>query len=508
MPAALPLVPVYTGAQLRAGERLLLDAGQGSQLMRRASWGLAGVVLKLLGGRVAQAEDHRLSGSRGLRRRGSARSTIYGARVTGLIGPGNNGGDGLWALSFLRRRGVDVRAVLTRERVHEEALAAFLRAGGRVVDEVPEDTEVVIDAILGTGFRGEFAAPQIPDGALVIACDLPSGVDADTGQVRGSALPAAHTVTFGGLKMGLLAGDGGHLSGRLHTVDIGIGEHLPEPRAYAVSEGAPVRPAPPQATDHKYSRGTLHILAGSQHYPGAAQLAVGAAVSTGVGMVTFEGPEEVRRQVLAAWPEAVHSAEDDQEGLDRRLGKARAVVVGPGLGEEPAQRQRASEIIRWAVRERRPCVVDASALAVVPHLELGPEVLLTPHAGEARSLAGQLGLEGAGELLGSDPVGVAESLARRTGAAVLLKGATTVIASPEGEVLLHRAQAPGLATAGSGDVLSGILGAVLATQTPELSLVQCAALAVRLHAGAAARLDPEGEGGFGASALLPGPGVS
>lgn len=479
MSVELPLEPVWTGTQIRDAEKPLLDLGRGTELMRRASYGLAGVVLRVLRGR----------------------GRIYGAKVTGLIGPGNNGGDGLYALAFLRARGVDARAVLVRERGHEEALQAFLRVGGRVVEQAPADTEVLIDAILGTGFRGEFDAPAVPGGAVVVACDLPSGVDGDTGQVRGSAIWADHTVTFGGLKRGLLAGEGGHLSGELHTVPIGIEENLPETQVHVVSESAGVRPAAPKTTDHKYSRGVVHCVAGSPQYPGAALLTASAAAAAGVGMVTFEGPEEVRRQVLPRCPEAVHVVERDRDGLSTGLKKARAAVVGPGLGGEPEQQQTAAEVIRWSVRMRRPCVVDASALTLVPDLKLAPEVLLTPHLGEARTLAQGLELDEAEELLTSDPVGAVQKLAQHTGAAVLLKGATTVVAAPDGGVILHRAEAPGLATAGSGDVLAGLLGATLATQSQTIDVLHCAALAVRLHADAAARLDPQGQGRFGASAL-------
>ncbi|GGE70034.1 NAD(P)H-hydrate dehydratase [Nesterenkonia cremea] len=501
MTSALPLAPVWTGAQVRAAEMPLLEAGHGPALMRRASWGLAAVVLKLLragsgaAARGAWDPGAQVSGAR-----------VYGARVTGLIGSGNNGGDGLWALTFLRRRGVDASAVLTRGRAHQEALQAFCDAGGRVVEEIPAQTELIIDAVLGTGFHGEFDAPQIPEGTAVVACDLPSGVDADTGEVRGSAIPADHTVTFGGLKLGLLTGDGGHLSGRIHAVDIGLREHLPTPRAQLLPEDWDPASSwtPPRSADHKYSRGAVHILAGSPQYPGAAQLTVGAALNTGVGMLTLEAPEEVRRQVLMEAPEVVGAPDYGPDGINERLKKCRAVVVGPGLGEDPAQLESASDAIRWAVHQRRPCVVDASALALVPEITLCEQVLLTPHLGEARRMAHGLGLREVEPLLSTDPAAAAEALAESAGATVLLKGATTVIAAPGGETLLHRAQTPGLATAGSGDVLSGVLGAVLATQQDELAVAEGAALAVRLHAQAAERLDPAGHGGFGASALVVG----
>ncbi|WP_310536296.1 NAD(P)H-hydrate dehydratase [Nesterenkonia flava] len=485
--------------------------------MRRAAWGLAQHVLSLLGGQA------------------------YGRRVVGLIGSGNNGGDGLWALALLRRRGVDARAVLVRQRAHPEGLAAFRAAGGRVVQELEADADVVIDAILGTGFRGEFQAPELPDRALVVACDLPSGVDADTGQVRGTAIQADHTVTFGGLKTGLLVGEGGLRSGQLHLVDIGLGPQLPPPDAHCVAAGAaretmgevegdreaahdtsrtpmdsadlrevsgapvsqaatlhmrpPVGPGPllrgPAPGAHKYSRGTVHVVAGSAQYPGAAVLSVGATVRTGVGMVTFQTAQQAADRVISSFPEAVAAAEPS---------RASAVVVGPGLGEDPAQLLAAQQAIRWAVQEETPCVVDASALALVPQLKLSQNILLTPHLGEMRRLLRSCGHPDLLELLSTDPLQAVRSAAERLQATLLLKGPTTIIASPGGTPILHRGSTPGLATAGSGDVLAGILGAVTATQKAPID--QLAAAAAARHVQAARLLDPHGTGAFGAAQLL------
>lgn len=244
-------LPVYSGSAIRAAEEPLLAEGQGPALMRRAAHGLASQVLSLL----------------------RSRGSIYGSLVVGLIGSGNNGGDGLYALAQLRARGVDARAVLVTERTHAAALEEFRRAGGRLSQEVPGQTTVLIDAILGTGARGAFTLPTIPGlaeaarSSTVVACDIPSGVDADTGRCPGDALAAQHTVSFGAAKLGLLLGEGGLLSGEIHTVDIGLGDQLPAPAARELTgpeHGAP-RPRP---GDHKYTRGILQVVAGSGQFPG------------------------------------------------------------------------------------------------------------------------------------------------------------------------------------------------------------------------------------------------
>lgn len=504
------LSPVYRGEQIRAAEKPLLDAGKGEQLMRRAAHGLAHRVLQIL----------------------EQTGGVYGARVTGLIGPGNNGGDGLWALAFLRRRGVDAHAVLLREKAHPAGLEAFRRAGGRTAEDIPAGTSVLIDAILGTGFKGAFTRPEVPglqqavSAAVVVACDLPSGVDADTGAAAADVIPADHTVTFGGLKQGLLAGAGGRLSGTVHTVDIGLGPQLPKTPVHAAEPAQPgTGPAPgaepenpaapamlpavrgPQAADHKYSRGTLGILAGSEQFPGAALLTASAACATGCGMVSLYAPAEVNRLVLQRRPEVVPGT---APATAPEAGKApAAVVIGPGLGQDPQRMAEAEAALEHALQESVPCVLDASGLQLVrTQLRrrggLNKNVLITPHAGEARRLAQDLRdpvltkqlTPGAGE----DPVEAARRLAGALDCSVLLKGATTIIASPQGEVILHRAQTPGLATAGTGDVLSGILGALAATQPKDWSAV--AVHAVDLHRRAAVRIDPHGRGRFGASALI------
>jgi ADP-dependent NAD(P)H-hydrate dehydratase / NAD(P)H-hydrate epimerase len=491
------LVNVYTGDQIRAAEKPLLDAGYGPTLMGRAAYGLA-----------QHIADH-YSSARG---RG-----LYGARITALIGPGNNGGDGLYALAHLARRGAAVSAVLTRDHAHPEGLQALRAAGGRVADHIHPLTEVLVDAVVGTGFRGDFTRPQVPglgiledDAALrplVVACDLPSGVNADTGAAGEGVIAADHTVTFGGMKQGLIAGRGGTLSGMLHTVSIGLEEHLPRTPVQLTSVQDPVTASSPLPTDHKYSRGVLHLVAGSSAFPGAALLTAGAAVSTGVGMVILQAPDAVRSQVISAYPEVVGVPASSNPAT---MARSDGVVIGPGLGDQPQLLSESEAVLEHVLKSGTACVLDASGLGLIRDQlrrrgGLNTNVLITPHVGEARRIAVMLRDRVLASMLDSgsakaDPVEAARRLAGSLDCSVLLKGSTTVVASPQGEVLLHRAQAPGLATAGTGDVLTGILGALCATQ--ERDWLAVTAQGMSMHTAAAQRIDPAGRGRFGASALV------
>lgn len=484
-------LPVYSGTQIREAEKPLVDAGEGPALMRRAAYGLASCVLGLL----------RSAGG------------SYGARVVGLIGSGNNGGDGLYALAELRSRGVDARAVLVADRAHPQALEEFLRAGGRVITEVPADTTVLIDAILGTGARDAFTLPDVPGliasarTSTVVACDIPSGVHADTGRCPGDALAAQHTVTFGAAKLGLLLGQGGLLSGEIHTVEIGLADQLPAPAAWELT--GPELSAPrPRPGDHKYTRGILQVVAGSAQFPGAAELTVGAAITSGVGMVRLQAEPSVSSSVLQSWPEAVTS----QGRAEKALEGATAAAIGPGLGRDRSRQVEAETILRATVDAQMPCVLDATGLELLrgdllSAGDLGAALILTPHLGEARRIADALQDEELQGLFAGEPdtLEAARALAQALGATVLLKGPSTVVAGPDGTApLIVRSATPGLATAGTGDVLTGIIGALLATagSTQNLDFSRIAAEGARLHAAAAQRLDPHGRGHFGASALI------
>ncbi len=407
---------------------------------------------------------------------------LYGRSVVVLAGAGNNGADALYAAERLARRGMRATALAVADRVHPEALAAFTRRGGRLerldggnaqaLARVCAEADLIIDGILGTGASGplrEGAAAFVdavnaaagPRGArkpLVLACDGPSGVDLESGTAGGPVLSADATVTFGAAKPGLLSGAGAAAAGELNVVDIGLG------LADGVADGgggpavwrlelhdAAALYRRPRAADHKYTRGVLGIAAGSGQYPGAAVLATGAALATGVGMVRYLGPASVATLINAEHPEAVCSTGGVTEA------RSQAWLVGPGAVGDPQQARRA----RDAISSGLPVVVDAGALSEVP-ATVGPQVILTPHAGELVSLFAGHGRRVTRADVEGEPVRHALEAARMTGATVLLKGFTTVVASPTGEVFSQADATPWLATAGAGDTLAGILGALAA----------------------------------------------
>ncbi|MCZ9883331.1 NAD(P)H-hydrate epimerase [Arthrobacter sp. B2a2-09] len=444
------MISAFTGTQIRAAEQPLLDAGEGAVLMQRAAHGLAHAVVREL-----RAEGRRL----------------YGSSVTVLAGKGNNGGDGLFAAAMLAGRGMRTTAVLTAGSAHPDALAAFGAAGGRVhvLDEdnaeelavLVAGDDVVIDAILGTGARGGLggsaaeliAALQELRPDLVVACDIPSGVDADTGEVHWPVLTARLTVAFGGVKAGLMADPGEGCAGRVILVPIGIDEYLPAPalRRFSALDLAAVLPDPGRRA-HKYTRGVLGIVAGSERYTGAAALCVESASAAGAGMVRYLGPEAVARQVLARTPEAIWEPAEP--------GRVQAWLLGPGL-DGAEQTDRARDVIAAASGAGQPAVVDAGALELLPE-RCPPNWILTPHAGELAALLGRGEVRVTREDVESRTVHFARLAAEHTGAVVLLKGATTLVASPSGAVFSQSDGCPWMSTAGSGDVLGGIVGALAA----------------------------------------------
>lgn len=455
------MISAFTGQQIRDAEQPLLDSGEGAVLMQRAAYGLAQAVIREL----------------------KKRRRLAGACVTVLAGKGNNGGDGLYAAAYLARRGMRATAVLAGDSVHAEALAALLAAGGRVLQLGPSNAEelavlcagedVIIDALLGTGARGGLreapaeliAALQELGPRLVVACDVPSGLDAGTGEVHWPVLDADVTVTFGGVKAGLLTDPGEGCAGRVELVQIGIEAGLqdqaPELRRLTDPDLGALLPRPGRRS-HKYSRGVLGIVAGSSRFAGAAVLGVHAAALAGVGMVRYVGPGSAARMVLSRTPEALWE--------DKDPGRVQAWVVGPGVdGEE--QLGRAGAAVEAALGHDLPVVVDAGALSLLPD-RCPPQWILTPHAGELASLLDSLPSTGEVAVTRADvesrPLHFVRQAAQQTGATVLLKGATTLVASPSGIVFSQSEGIPWMATAGSGDVLAGVLGALLAQAAEEI----------------------------------------
>ncbi|MBP2339344.1 hydroxyethylthiazole kinase-like uncharacterized protein yjeF [Saccharothrix coeruleofusca] len=448
---------LWTTARVRAAEERVMARVPAGSLMRRAAFGVATAALELLGGK---------------------------RRVGLLVGAGNNGGDALWAGYYLRRRGVAVRAVLLApEKAHAEGLAAFRRVGGRVVDRLGE-VDLVVDGIVGLSARG----PLRPDAAEhvahldapVLAVDLPSGIDPDTGAITGPAVRAAMTVTFGCLKPVHALAD----CGEVRLVDIGLGPELAGPDLAELDDAEVGAHWPvPGPQDDKYTQGVTGVAAGSATYPGAAVLATGAALLATSGMVRYAGA--AADGVRARWPEAICT------GSITDAGRVQAWVAGPGLGTGLS----AEAVLRTVLEAGVPVCLDADAITMLannPDLwdarDPDTPVVLTPHDREYERLAGEVG---------HDRVAAARRAAEKFRAVVLLKGHVTVVAGPDGRVLVNRASGSWAATAGSGDVLSGLIGALLAARLDPVLAAGCAA---RLHAVAAERAS--GGAPIPASALL------
>ncbi|MFD0316768.1 NAD(P)H-hydrate dehydratase [Streptomyces flavalbus] len=452
----------YSVETVRAAERAVMARLPEGALMQRAAAGLAAACAELLG-------------------------KVYGRRVVLLVGTGDNGGDALYAGARLARRGAGVVAVpVDPERVHPGGLRALRAAGGRVAsvgDGAPaviERADLVVDGIVGIGGKGGLrgAAVELAEVArkgpgAVVAVDLPSGVDADSGEVRGAAVRADLTVTFGAYKPGLLVDPAREYAGVVRLVDIGL--ELPdvgELEALQHADVARLLPVPGVESD-KYRRGVVGIAAGSARYPGAAVLAVAGALRGGAGAVRYVGP--AKDAVIARFPETLVSDQGP-----RHAGRVQAWVVGPGAADDASA---VGEVIAAHV----PVLLDADGLRLADpdavRARTAP-TLMTPHAGEAAALLG-VGREEveAGRL---DAV---RELARRYRATVLLKGSTTLVADPEGGAV--RVNATGtswLATAGSGDVLSGLVGSLLAAG---LSALDAGSVGAYLH-GLAGRYAADG----------------
>jgi hydroxyethylthiazole kinase-like uncharacterized protein yjeF len=427
---------VYSVEQVRAAEEALMATLPDGALMARAASGLAVECARLL-------------------------DRVYGARVALLVGAGNNGGDALYAGAALARRGAEVRALLlVPDRAHPRGLAALRAAGGRPVPALPDElggADLVVDGIVGIGGKGGLrgaagalaaAARDVP----TVAVDVPSGVDADTGAVEGEAIRADVTVTFGALKAGLLVGAGAVHTGELRFVDIGL-HHLLPPADASVLEAVDVaRLIPtPDATDDKYTRGVIGVVAGSVAYPGAGVLTTGGAIHGGAGYVRYAG--SAVDAIRARYPEVV--VHENAAPSDLRV---QAWAIGPGIGTDDAARGLLADVLSTDL----PVIVDADGVTLLGE---SPELLrnrtaptvLTPHDREFARIA---------SVPSADRLGSVRAAAHALRATVLLKGDATIVATHEGQAWINRTGTPWLATAGSGDVLSGLIGSLLAAGVP------------------------------------------
>jgi hydroxyethylthiazole kinase-like uncharacterized protein yjeF len=392
---------------------------------------------------------------------------VYGSRVLLLVGAGNNGGDALFAGALLARRGAAVRALLLApDKAHPEGLAALRRAGGRIatgLSTIESTVDMVLDGIVGIGAKGalrELAAEAVealaalPKRPIVVSVDVPSGVDVDSGAVDGPAVSADVTVTFGCLKAALVVGPAAPLAGQVDVVDIGL-PWLDAPPVVWVPDAADVARWWPSrlVNSDKYTRGVAGLATGSRSFPGAALLSTTGALAGPAGMVRYAGV--IADDVSRAHPSVV---------VARRVadaGRVQAWLCGCGLGTD----EHARDELRAVLGSSVPVVLDADALTLLGDSALAgwlrdrtAPTVVTPHDREFTRIAG--------DQVGPDRLAAARQLAATLNITVLLKGDRTVVASPDGTAWVNPTGSPVLATAGTGDVLAGLLVSLLAAGLP------------------------------------------
>lgn len=458
----------------------------------------------------------------------AAARTPAGGRVVVVCGRGNNGGDGLAAARHLRAWGYRVDVVLAAEpdRLSPDAAVHWqvLEAAGatrRVVDALPlfatlpgpGTWDLVVDAVLGTGLKGPargLAREAISwinaQGAPVVAVDVPSGLNGDTGRAEGVAVQAAATVTFAASKLGHWLGEAPERIGALHIVDIGLPHGLIEsgsaPRTLLGTPELQPAFAPRPTAAHKGWAGHVYVLAGGLGQTGAARMAADAALTAGAGLVTIGTTAEalpgLGPQLYEVMAEAALTGdpEADAARVVAQGNRRSAMIVGPGLPATPEL----TEVLRAALpRVTVPVVIDAEGLnrfvGEAAELGRGGPRVITPHPGEAGRL---LGISAA--QVQADRLGAVSALVAQTGAVVVLKGAHTLVAAPDGRLGLCPDGNPGMASAGMGDVLAGIVGALLARG---LAPYEAACAAVIWHARAGDRAAvTSGHNGLRAGALI------
>ena len=478
-PSALP---VYRATELREIERLAAPAGT-APLMRRAGLAAADVACQRL--------------------------LADGGSVLVLAGPGNNGGDALWVARHLKDRWFRVDVVFTGKAAKlspeaREALEAWREAGGEPLTEIPPHGrwDAVVDGLFGVGLGRDLEGRHLELvervnalGLPVLALDVPSGLCGDTGRVRGAAVRAALTVTFIALKPGLLTHSGTEHCGEIVLRDLGVdAPALLPPRMRVLDRDSAVAPlAPRPANSHKGSFGSAGILGGAPGMSGAAFLAGRAALKLGAGRVYLGMLADRFPPLDTRQPELMVRRAAEVLALEHLT----SLAVGPGMGHD----REASRALDAALKSRLPLVLDADALNLLAgnaRLQRAlrrrhAPAILTPHPAEAARL---LGSDTAA--VQDDRVAAAEELAKRHNALVVLKGAGSICASPGGVVWINTTGNPGLASAGQGDVLSGMIAAFLAQG---LDAADALHLGVFLHGAAADALVERGIGPIGLTAV-------
>lgn len=418
-------------------------------LMQRASFGVATIAIRLLQ---------------------NALGLVLGSKVLLLIGSGDNGGDALYAGAYLAERGADVKALLLGGSAHEGGLAALRQANGEILNSIDgidfAQVDLVIDGIIGIGGRGGLrpdaaaVVSSLSEDSIVLSVDIPSGVDADTGETSGAHVSADVTAVCGVLKVAHVMDPGASAAGVCEVVDLGL-DFSEVTSRIEIWQGSDVRDALPRAegTIDKYRRGVLGVVAGSTEYPGAGALVCAGALATGVGMIRYLGGTS--ESVIGEHPEVV-----------RTNGRVQAWVIGPGLVDAVM-----TDEIALAISSDQPLIVDAGALSFLPSGRAN--TLITPHAGELAALLGIGRLE-----VERQSLHIAKLAASTFDVMVLLKGSTTVIVSPNGRIAVNPTGTPELATAGSGDVLAGAIGAIAASG---VGVFEAAVIGAWIH-GLAGRL--------------------
>ncbi|HJQ04232.1 MAG TPA: NAD(P)H-hydrate dehydratase [Nocardioides sp.] len=444
------MIRAHTVEQVRAAEAELMARLPAGTLMQRAAAGLAAAIADFLGG-------------------------VSGRRIVLLVGSGDNGGDALYAGALLARRGARVDAWLLSTAAHPAGLAELRAAGGHAsyltnalgsgaATDALVRYDVVVDGIVGIGGRPGLRpdaqqALEALDGIPVVAVDTPSGIGVDDGSARDPHVTADLTVTFGTHKVAHLVDPAAQACGAVQLVDIGL--DLPPAPVEALQPADVARLVPVPSPDaHKYTRGVVGVRAGSSTYPGAALLSVAGAACGLAGMVRYVGDVVPAALVHQQHPEVVGA------------GRVQAWVVGSGSAGG------AERHLTEAIHDNVPLVVDADAIRHADRVR-GRFAVLTPHAGELAELIDipRADIEG-------EPLTYARRTAQEYAAVVLLKGRRTVVAHPDGRVRVTTSGTPWLATAGAGDVLGGLIGALLATG---LDPYDAASVGSWLH-GAAATL--------------------
>lgn len=475
-------LPVYRAAEIRDIERLAAPAGT-APLMRQAGLAAADAACERL-----------LTGNR--------------TSVLVLAGPGNNGGDALWVARHLKDRWYKVEVVFTGRADKlspeaREALEAWREAGGELLADIPAHGrwDAVVDGLFGIGLARDLEDRHLDLverinalGLPVLAIDIPSGLCSDTGRVRGAAVRATLTVTFVALKPGQLTHAGTEHCGEILLRELGVdAPGLLQPRMRVLDrESAAAALAPRPADSHKGSFGSVGILGGAQGMTGAAYLAGRAALKLGSGRVYLGMLSERHPSVDIAQPELMVRAAAEIMALEHLS----CLAVGPGMGHM----REASRALDAALKSRLPLVLDADALNLLAAnsrmqralRKRAAPIILTPHPAEAGRLLGS-----DTDAVQNDRVAAAAELAKRYNALVVLKGAGSICAAPGGIIWINTTGNPGLASAGQGDVLSGMIAAFLAQGLDPADALH---LGVFLHGAAADALVERGIGPVGMTA--------